>query len=114
MFALSVDAAPYSDMCYSYDGNPQFCFPQFVNKAYLAHMEATNTCGSPPEEYCVIPKLGENRLCYICDAKDPMNNHNASHLTDGLPDSWWQSTSMINGIQYPNVVNLTLDLGRYL
>lgn len=44
-------------------------------------------------------------------------SHSSSFLTD-LHDpnnqTWWQSETMYEGIQFPNQVNLTLNLGEFL
>ena len=38
--------------CYNDQGKAQRCVPPFVNAAFNQLVEATNTCGNPPIEYC--------------------------------------------------------------
>ncbi|XP_066536763.1 laminin subunit gamma-1 [Hoplias malabaricus] len=104
------------DECVDESGRPQRCMPEFVNAAFNASVVATNTCGSPPEEYCVQTGVtGVTKSCHICDARDPRQHHSAVFLTDynnQADSTWWQSQSMLAGIQYPNSINLTLHLGK--
>uniref|UniRef100_A0A673JGZ4 Laminin subunit gamma-1 n=1 Tax=Sinocyclocheilus rhinocerous TaxID=307959 RepID=A0A673JGZ4_9TELE len=104
------------DECIDESDRPQRCMPEFVNAAFNVTVVATNTCGSPPEEYCVQTGVtGVTKSCHICDAGDPRNHHGAAFLTDynTQPDTtWWQSQTMLAGIQYPNSINLTLHLGK--
>lgn len=90
--------------------------PEFVNAAFNVTVVATNTCGSPPEEYCVQTGVtGVTKSCHICDARDDKLHHSAVYLTDyNNPQNttWWQSQTMLAGIQYPNSINLTLHLGK--
>ncbi|PKU27116.1 laminin subunit gamma-3 [Limosa lapponica baueri] len=92
--------------------------PVFENAAFGRAAEATNTCGSPPEDYCLqMGARHASALCHRCDATDPRLHHNASFLTDfhsQEESTWWQSQSMAFGIQYPNSVNITLHLDRTL
>ncbi|KFQ92965.1 Laminin subunit gamma-3, partial [Nipponia nippon] len=90
--------------------------PVFENAAFGRVAQATNTCGSPPEDYCLqMGARHASALCHRCDATDPQRHHNASFLTDfhsQEESTWWQSQSMAFGIQHPNSVNITLHLGK--
>ncbi|XP_037538375.1 laminin subunit gamma-1 [Nematolebias whitei] len=104
------------DECVDEHGRAQRCMPEFVNAAFNTSVESTNTCGAPPEEYCVqTGATGVTKSCHICDARDPRNHHNPAYLTDyntQQDTTWWQSQTMLAGIQYPNSINLTLHLGK--
>uniref|UniRef100_A0A8D0EU96 Laminin subunit gamma 3 n=1 Tax=Strix occidentalis caurina TaxID=311401 RepID=A0A8D0EU96_STROC len=105
-----------SPACWDPRGQPRRCMPVFENAAFGRAAQATNTCGSPPEDYCLqMGARHASALCHRCDATDPQHHHNASFLTDfhSQEDStWWQSQSMAFGIQHPNSVNITLHLGK--
>ncbi|NXC45508.1 LAMC3 protein, partial [Penelope pileata] len=97
-------------------GRPRRCMPDFENAAFGRVPTATNTCGSPPEDYCLqMGARDASQLCQRCDATHPQLHHNASFLTDfhsQEESTWWQSQSMAFGIQHPNSVNITLHLGK--
>ncbi|XP_038601857.1 laminin subunit gamma-3 [Tachyglossus aculeatus] len=105
-----------TDACYDPRGRPQRCLPVFENAAFGREVEVTNTCGSPPEDYCLqMGGPGDTQLCHRCDAQDPDRHHNATYLTDfhsQEESTWWQSQSMAFGVQHPNSVNITLRLGK--
>ncbi|NXN95811.1 LAMC3 protein, partial [Rhinopomastus cyanomelas] len=115
LLALALGAGG-SPGCQDPRGQPRRCMPVFENAAFGRTAWATNTCGSPPEDYCLqMGARHASTLCHRCDASDPQLHHNASFLTDfhSQEDStWWQSQSMAFGIQYPNSVNITLHLGK--
>lgn len=98
-------------------GRPQRCMPEFVNAAFNATVVATNTCGRPAEEYCVQTGVtGVTKSCHLCDASQPHLQHGAAFLTDynnQADTTWWQSQTMLAGVQYPNTINLTLHLGEW-
>ncbi|XP_078496832.1 laminin subunit gamma-3-like [Lissotriton helveticus] len=104
------------DTCYDHEGAPQCCMPVFENAAFLREPVATNTCGAPPEDYCLQSgSQGTGPPCHRCDAGHPDLQHNASALTDLHGDeepTWWQSQTMALGVQHPNSVNITLHLGK--
>ncbi|KAM6047471.1 laminin subunit gamma-3 isoform 1-T1 [Theristicus caerulescens] len=105
-----------SPACQDPRGQPRRCMPVFENAAFGRAAQATNTCGSPPEDYCLqMGARHASALCHRCDATDPRRHHNASFLTDfhsQEESTWWQSQSMAFGIQHPNSVNITLHLGK--
>ncbi|KAM9217864.1 laminin subunit gamma-3 [Leptosomus discolor] len=105
-----------SPACWDPRGQPRRCMPVFENAAFGRAAQATNTCGSPPEDYCLqMGARHASTLCHRCDATDPRRHHNASFLTDfhsQEESTWWQSQSMAFGIQHPNSVNITLHLGK--
>ncbi|XP_029468413.1 laminin subunit gamma-3 isoform X2 [Rhinatrema bivittatum] len=104
------------DSCYDTLGKAQRCLPMFENVAFNKEVWVTNTCGSPPEDYCLqTGAKGINQLCQHCDATEPDTHHNATYLTDFHNEeepTWWQSQSMVFGVQHPNSVNITLHLGK--
>lgn len=90
----------------------QRCIPEFENAAFEVQMESTNTCGEEDEQdFCVQTGYSNRKSCDVCRAGD----HSPLYLTD-LHDpyntTWWQSETMFEGIQYPNQVHLTLNLGE--
>ncbi|GAB6031451.1 Laminin subunit gamma-1 [Chamberlinius hualienensis] len=104
-----------SSSCYDENRRPQRCIPEFVNAAFNIRVEATNTCGRPPIEYCMqTGATGAAKLCEICDASYPNLSHPPEYLTDFNNNdnlTWWQSESMLQGnIQSPHQVTLTLSL----
>lgn len=81
MFGSAIN----SDPCYSDDGEPKRCIPDFVNAAFGRKVVASSTCGTPPSRFCYSTTNKEGkpaRDCFICDANHPKRHHPASYLTD--------------------------------
>ncbi|XP_001604560.2 laminin subunit gamma-1 [Nasonia vitripennis] len=100
------------DKCYDSNGRPQRCKPPFENAAFNVLIEATNTCGQDGRgtPFCKQTAI-DKKSCDVCYEGD----HPAAYLTDQNTNekpTWWQSQTMFEGIQYPNQVNLTLNLGK--
>lgn len=104
------------DSCYDALGRAQRCMPIFENAAFGRLAQVSNTCGSPPEDYCLqMGTRDSGTLCHHCDASNLLLHHNATFLTDfhsQEESTWWQSQSMVFGVQFPNSVNITLHLGK--
>ncbi|XP_047134204.1 laminin subunit gamma-1 [Hydra vulgaris] len=105
--------------CYDEKGQAITCITSPINAAFKRKLDATNTCGTPPEGFCYI---GPERACEICDASDPANSHPVENINDADVNSkitWWQSQtwwqSNQNGISKmfePLKVNITLTIGK--
>ncbi|XP_062043247.1 laminin subunit alpha-2 [Lepus europaeus] len=91
-------------------------FPAVLNLASNALITTNATCGEKgPEMYCklvehVPGQPVRNPQCRICNqnSTNPNQRHPITNAIDGK-NSWWQSPSIKNGIEY-HYVTITLDL----
>ncbi|XP_074846691.1 laminin subunit alpha-2 isoform X2 [Carettochelys insculpta] len=95
---------------------PRGLFPAVLNLATNAIITTNATCGERGAEmYCklvehVPGQPARNPQCRICDqnSRIPHQRHPITNAIDGK-NTWWQSPSIQNGIQY-HYVTITLDL----
>nr|XP_051711301.1 laminin subunit alpha-2 isoform X4 [Oryctolagus cuniculus] len=91
-------------------------FPAVLNLASNALITTNATCGEKePEMYCklvehVPGQPVRNPQCRICNqnSTNPNQRHPITNAIDGK-NTWWQSPSIKNGIEY-HYVTITLDL----
>lgn len=95
----------------------QRCIPPFENAAFSAEVESTNTCGHDetgaplPTEFCV--QSGTHVTRKTCDTCYE-DTHPVRYLTDLTnTTTWWQSTTMLDEVQWPTQVNITLRFGEW-
>ncbi|XP_036901675.1 laminin subunit alpha-2 isoform X3 [Sturnira hondurensis] len=91
-------------------------FPAVLNLASNSLITTNATCGEKePEMYCklvehVPGQPVRNPQCRICNqnSSNPNQRHPITNAIDGK-NTWWQSPSIKNGIEY-HYVTITLDL----
>ena len=137
---ISSLAEGKSSRCYEYN-KPVRCSPDFTNAAYNKTVISSNTCGrcrlitlfylcdhkiyqfslkfegSFEMEYCQqTSRHSDSDKCDVCDMRFRDKAHPAEHINDYKNEAgltWWQSETMEYGIQHPNFVNITINLGSF-
>lgn len=92
----------------------QRCLPEFGNAAFGVQMTVNNTCGDSGDTMFCFQTAPSRKSCDICTP----GRFQASFLTDIHHEyenqTWWQSETMNEGIQYPSQVDLILNLGMFI
>lgn len=116
-----------SNSCLNRFQQPIKCSPEFVNAAFNAPVESTNTCGlNGPSQYCIQSAAAGSKTCDICDNGNYTNSHPPRFLVDHNQQiksgndqqsthTWWQSESLFDSKTFTlnhQPVNLTLNLGK--
>ena len=110
--------------CYDASGKARTCITYPKNAAYEAlpgrKIVATNTCGTPPAQFCVI---GPQTKCQICNASDINNSyppnkmidlHNPSNPTWWQSQNWWETNQLgLSTLSSPLTVNVTVSLNKH-
>ncbi len=108
----------YAGSCIDTSGNPKFCYPQFTSAAAGRLVNASNTCGmTRRQKFCIhMSNAAMPSRCQYCDARNPIESHDASYLTDRNHHNWWQSETMDENpnLHFSESVTLTVDLGEYI
>mgnify|MGYP001793613248 CR=1 FL=1 len=106
---------PDTNPCYGVGGKARKCdVSEFGNFAIRKQVEATSTCGTPPNRYwnrVASPLGGEMRQCYICDSNHIERMNPANYVVDSNQKSCWVS-QIFNDSSTLNNATLTISLGK--
>lgn len=110
-----VPQAKSPDPCYDQDGRPRRCASEFGNVALGRQATATSTCGNPPSRYCSQIADSAGRVvkqCQVCDGNNKKRSHPPAYLVDVHQDkpTCWMSATFVGDA--PDVVNVTVSLGK--
>eukprot|EP00118_Oscarella_pearsei_P025062 m.307415 g.307415 ORF g.307415 m.307415 type:complete len:2013 (+) comp42255_c0_seq1:49-6087(+) len=115
--SVAVISAQTIADCYDRSGIARRCSPSFANVAGNRDVEATNTCGSEPSQFCFLTGARDasgREDCDVCNDKKSEQSHGPELLTDPNDNenpTWWQSRTLS---RYPEdlTANLTLSFGK--
>lgn len=92
------------DECTDEGGGRSAACPVPVNAAFNVTVVATNTCGTPPEEYCVQTGDRGHQVLSPVRRRTAPPAASAAFLTDynnQADTTWWQSQIMLPGCSTP-------------
>lgn len=128
LLCLALACAPVRSQdefvnCYTAEEVATRCEPDSQTFSLTKIPVVNSTCGSPPNDYCVvetytISQLGQVTVdsvaCgLVCDAMDEANAHPPQEMTDffstrEVENTWWQSETAINSPADTVVIDLAL------